>query len=416
MSRTTYLARAAVALIAVGALAACDKDKLLINPPGPTGSLFSSYVAMGNSLTAGYQSGGINDSTQKQAYPYLLARKVGTRYAYASLAMPGCTAPIANFQTQALVGGAMAGTCAFRANAPFPAVLNNTGVPGARVVSPTSIDKDVAGNTLTTLILGGKSQVQKAREAQPTFVTAWFGNNDVLDATTNGVVVPTPALGVTRGLTSVADFQTNYKLLVDSLKTISTIKGGVLIGVVQVTNIPLLFPAAAFQSPTFKGGFDQFVGKPTTILSNCVGSSSLISFRIVGFLRSRPAAEPAVIGCEKQSIPGNDAVGDYFVLDAAEQATINTTVAAYNAYIQSQAGGIGLSGFGYYDPNPTLLAAKAQTGCVAPAPNLASALQPFGSCFSLDGVHPSATGQILITNALIGVINAKYGTTIGTVP
>lgn len=409
MARTTYLARAAVALTVVGALAACTKDKLLVNPPAPASPLFSSYVAMGNSLTAGYQSGGINDSTQRQSYAYLVATKIGTRAAYASIAMPGCPPPVANFQTQAVVGGAAAGPCAYRTG-PFPAILNNTAVPGARAVSPTTIKDDVAANALTTFILGGKSQVEKAAEANPTFVTAWFGNNDVLDATINGVLAPTPAIGVTRGLTDIAQFQANYKGLVDSLKTITTIKGGVLIGVVQVTNIPLLFPAAALANPAFKAGFDQFVGKPTTIMSDCTGSSSLISFRIVGFLRT---LSTPVVGCEKNSIPDNPAVGDYFVLDAAEQAQINTTVAAYNTYIQQQAAALN---FAFYDPNTTLLAAKLATGCVNPVPNLASTTQPFGTCFSLDGVHPSASGQIRLANALIGVINAKYGTTIGTIP
>ena len=61
----------AVALLA----AACHQDKLL-TPPVPAytgGEMFVRYVSLGNSLTAGFQSGGINDSTQRQAYPVLVA-------------------------------------------------------------------------------------------------------------------------------------------------------------------------------------------------------------------------------------------------------------------------------------------------------------------------------------------------------
>src|ERR687890_467537 len=105
MYRLTRLTRVA-ALGAVLVLAACESKRAL---PGPTlpagGALFTSYVALGNSITAGFQSNGINDSTQRQSYARLLARAMGTRFAYPALAMPGCPAPIANTQTGALVGG-----------------------------------------------------------------------------------------------------------------------------------------------------------------------------------------------------------------------------------------------------------------------------------------------------------------------
>ena len=58
-----------------------------------TTRIFSSYVALGNSITAGYQSGGINDSTQRLSYAVLLAKQMGTRFAYPSLVMPGCPPP-----------------------------------------------------------------------------------------------------------------------------------------------------------------------------------------------------------------------------------------------------------------------------------------------------------------------------------
>src|ERR1051325_12237964 len=59
--------------------AACHQDKL-VTPPIPAytgGEMFVRYVSLGNSLTAGFQSGGINDSTQRQAYPVLLDSVLG---------------------------------------------------------------------------------------------------------------------------------------------------------------------------------------------------------------------------------------------------------------------------------------------------------------------------------------------------
>src|SRR5665213_2010605 len=117
----------AVAVVAIAAMtAACaDNGPTAVVPPNvPVNALFTSYVALGNSLTAGYQSGGINDSTQQLSYPSLLAQAMKTRYAYASLAAPGCPPPIVNFQTQARLGSGTAATCALRTPSSISVALN----------------------------------------------------------------------------------------------------------------------------------------------------------------------------------------------------------------------------------------------------------------------------------------------------
>jgi phospholipase/lecithinase/hemolysin len=89
--------------------------------------------------------------------------------------------------------------------------------------------------------------------------------------------------------------------------------------------------------------------------------------------------------------------------------------------------------------NPTLLAAKAEVPAAGQLPKVATfpclpgttpaqiaAGTPcgtaggknktpnvlFGTYFSLDGVHPSATAHRVIADSLIAHVNAKYGTTI----
>src|SRR3954468_24805175 len=112
---------------AVAVLMACDAQRDAVGPTNLNSTIFSSYVAIGNSITAGWQSGGINDSTQQQAYPRLLATQMGTPYKYASLVNPGCPAPVADFQTQAKVGPATAPPCSLRSPASVTDVLNNVG-------------------------------------------------------------------------------------------------------------------------------------------------------------------------------------------------------------------------------------------------------------------------------------------------
>jgi lysophospholipase L1-like esterase len=120
-----------------------------------------------------------------------------------------------------------------------------------------------------------------------------------------------------------------------------------------------------------------------------------------------------VIVCQKNTSGFPPPVGDIFILDAEDQAALTAAVNAYNAHVQAKATELG---WAYADPNQ-LIALLRQSGCILPVPNLGASgtTSPFGACVSLDGVHPSATGQAQIANALITAINAKYGTTLAPV-
>jgi lysophospholipase L1-like esterase len=419
MFRLTNLTRVA-ALGAVVALAACEskRDVLGLNPL-PTGATFQSYVAIGNSITAGFQSNGINDSTQRQSFARLLAGQMGTQYHYASIAGRGCPPPIANGLTGALFGtGSTSTTCDLRASSSVTDVLNNVAVPGARVLDPTA-STSPASNVLTTLILGGKTQVQKALDARPTFATIWIGNNDVLQAGITGYLVPTvdTTIGIrSPGIVSTqAQFAANYDAMMKQLLDSEPALKGVLIGVVQVSGVPLLSSGALIaSSAAIQGAISQAAGKPVTINPNCTGSAALVNVpQLIGVIRANAVNKyPATIACAKGSDPTDPRVGDAYVLDATELNTLQTTIAGYNAYIQGKATALG---FAYYDPN-VLLAAQRAAGAIPAFPNFASATATYGTLISLDGVHPSAAAHKLIANNLITLINTTYGTSLAAVP
>ena len=397
-------------LAATAAIAACSDDPIDILEPDLEDAMFRSYVALGNSITAGYQSGGILDSTQLESYAFYVYRSFGfdsASYNYARLQRPGCPPPVVNFTTGArLQIGMQAGGstfCALRSNT--ERTLNNVAVPGATVLDPTSASTVVGSNALTTFILGGRSQVGRALEANPTFVTAWIGNNDVLAAAVTGLTVPTAGGVPSPGITSAANFVAAYKRMADSIMLAPRLEGGVLIGVVDVTNAPILFESALLASPAVREGLRIAAGRtvPLVIDASCTNSTALISLRIIDLLRANPAVPG--ISCTKGA---NPAYGDFFVVDAGERTALNAAVTAYNTYIQAKADTMG---FAYYDPNTTLAPLKA-SGEIPAFPNLASATAPFGTYFSLDGVHPSRRGHQAIAAALLDVINAEYGTTL----
>ena len=167
MYRLNRLTRVA-ALSSLAVLASCERKDTLLGPVTPSGGdIFTSYVALGNSITAGYQSGGINDSTQRQSYARLLSIQMGTQYHYASLQGRGCTPPIANTQTGALVGtGSTSTTCDLRAGSSVTDVLNNVAVPGARVLDPTSTST-VASSSSWWTETSRMREVSSARSTRP---------------------------------------------------------------------------------------------------------------------------------------------------------------------------------------------------------------------------------------------------------
>ena len=403
-SRTNLVRVAALGTIL--AVAGCETTREVFGPSTPSGGeIFRNYVSIGNSITAGFQSNGINDSTQRQAYPVLLARAMGTRFAYPALTMPGCPAPIANTQTGALVGQVgttLPPTCSARIPSSVTDILNNVAVPGARVLDPTSPTD--ASNALTTFVLGGKTQVQKALEAEPTFVTIWIGNNDVLQAGLSGILVPTPALGQAGIRSTPAQYQTAYDALTSQLTGGAPGVKGVLMGVAQVANLPSMSSGGLIAATAqYQTALNTAAGTPVTIHPNCTGSTSLVNVpQLLAAIRAK--THPAVVSCAPGALPAP--VGDVFILDATEQATLSSTIAAYNTYIKSKADALG---FAYWDPNP-LFTAKRASGEIPAFPNLGSATATFGTLISLDGVHPSAAAHVLIANELIAVINTKYGT------
>ncbi|HXY68350.1 MAG TPA: hypothetical protein VEH62_02800, partial [Gemmatimonadales bacterium] len=110
--RTLHTAVAALALLAAGCL-----DNQTVGPKGPPpgGTTFAGYIAVGTSISAGIQSAGVDDSTQRHAFPALLAGAMGLtlngNWFYPGFTAPGCPPPYTNPLTQARVGGGADTTC-----------------------------------------------------------------------------------------------------------------------------------------------------------------------------------------------------------------------------------------------------------------------------------------------------------------
>jgi lysophospholipase L1-like esterase len=425
MMRTIRCSTAVLAIVL--AAGACNNDE--INRPflnTPVDHLFDRYVSMGNSITAGFQSGGINDSTQQQSYAVLLAHAMRSPFFVPSLTKPGCPPPYTNVFTGARVPSppgypTSSGTsCFLRSTVPSspPPYVSNTAVPGAEVIDIfNNLSATSNANQLTQLILGGLTQTQMMRRANPTFVSVWIGNNDVLGAATNSANGGDSTL-----ITPVATFQANYGNVVDSVAAADP-RGAILVGVANVTAIPFFSQGAIYWAIKNGQGPPGVAFPPTfTVSNNCApiitgipgarGDSTLIPF---------PYAA-ALLGAAAAGAPRNLDCGDTVaaIVVPTELVKLVATVGAYNTFISAQATA---HGWAYLDPNPTLDSLRAIPTQVAPLPNFgapptftACSANPFGLAFSCDGVHPSAATHRLIAKKLRDAINAAYTTEIPPVP
>ncbi len=413
------LAVAALAALALAVTSCINGDEpVIVEPVG--GTLFDRYVSLGNSITAGFQSGGINVELQREAYPVLLAEKANAEFGIPALAMPGCpppfVAPLSTTRTSTT-------ECNYR-SFDAPELVQNLAVPGAAVADLG--DTYGTASALNTFILGGRTQLSAMQEADPTLVSVWIGNNDALSAALTGD---------TSALTPLATFQSEFDGIVAAINATDA-QDAILIGVVNaMTAAPALQPGAYFwalaQSPP--------PGLPTiNVAANCApfdgggnpnpNSARLISF--IGVSNAIAAGEdPVNIDC----VNGVQIGGAYvpgFLVDETEQAVMAARVTAFNAYIEQQADD---NGWIYIDPNASLVApALSDPDLIRKCQTLATAtdaasfsaavaascpvdLDPattetfFGSYIFFDGVHPSAAAHVVLANTIAEAINAAHG-------
>ena len=405
----TYKRYAAALLVALPLLTSCKSDdKLAPKPAPPIDAMFERYVSLGNSLTAGLQSAGINDSTQRRVYPVLLAAAMETKFNYPQLSGRGCPPPLTNNVTQARVGGGSGATCDLRTTVLGP--MNNLAFPGAVVEELLDNFGDIPASTdvYKTFLLGGQTEIELMTQRHPTFVSVWVGANDAVGT----LVSANP--GDPAEVTDTAAFRVSYDAVLDAIEAERS--NAVLIGIPNLNTVPYASSAAIWyclknggcpaplppQDPTL-------AAIPTfTVNVNCAppaGVPVLVPWP-VGLAKLAAAALPPNTPSEIDCSVDNE------VVTAAETANIATANAAYNAHIAAAAAA---RGFAYFDPNPTLTA-LVLNGTIPQFPNIAPALVGqsvgFGPLFSLDGFHMSSVAHQLVADSVASIINQHYGTSL----
>lgn len=343
------------------------EDWIEVNEPEVTtptaGSLdLSNYVAVGNSLTAGFTDAALYPEGQEDSYPNILAGQFltagGGTFVQPDISsgngfggVDGSLNAIGkSFIDLEAAVAALAGTGSFgdviqftegsflTASSNTGASLNNFGVPGARVVDLTNglYGTPGVGNPFYSEFAsspGTSSILDDAVSANASFFTLWIGSNDVLGYATAGgdATVAT--------ITSTVDFQTEYATVLASLtaggaegivlnvppvtiipffQTVTTLNGGVnLIPLDDATTVGAVNAGYA----TYNATMDALVG---TLLTQEEADARKINFEIGvnppviidESLTDLTGVDPALLSMRQASVDATTGSSDLFPLTA----------------------------------------------------------------------------------------------------
>ncbi len=251
-------------ILPLAALTACEPDIDEVEVSRGSAD-FSKMVAVGNSLTAGYQSGALDANGQINSLPAMIAGQMtqvgggsfnqpilegelGSKGAGFSvllagrgevetrLALKGTVDCLGNRSVGPVrKGDNYAGLAALAADVSGQE-YNNQGVPGAKLID---LDDPFYPNPyFTRMRTQGQSMLSLATASNATFFSLWIGNNDVLGYAAAGGddAITIPGLLPKPELTDAGMFKTEYDAAVAAL-TANGAKG-VVANIPDVTTIP----------------------------------------------------------------------------------------------------------------------------------------------------------------------------------
>ena len=425
---------------------------------------FSSYVAIGNSLTAGYSDGGLYLDGQLNSYPNILSQQFA-KVGGGAFTQPLFTTAQANgsgylkltgFVNGSPVAAPVTTNLAIRGFNPagrplytkFTDPVNNLGVPGIRMADiQTPGYGSIQGNPYFERITPDASALQTYLQRvqatvtalKPTFFTEWLGNNDVLGYATSGgasaeagnVITPTATFTTNTGLVFDALVAGGAKGVVSNIPDVTGIPFFTTVGPVFKTtltakNVPgVIAMTGAAPGGAASGNRKQIATADIRDASGGRQLFTLISSPFLGLL-GQPSGAPwryvyGQSGKPKAGFPSfltafaidttamfglsvGNPIPSAFVLDDVEQGNVATATTTFNGMLAAAATARGLA---YFDAN-AYFRGIANGGQVTNAVNNTAAYVS-GNLFGLDGVHPTPRGYSLVANEILKAINAKYG-------
>ncbi|GBC85686.1 hypothetical protein HRbin11_02136 [bacterium HR11] len=357
---------------------------------------FSRFYAIGDSLTAGFSHGSLDELFQQFSYPALIAQQAGvTDFQQPLVSDPGLPprlkllALVPSPVIQPVSGQGMP------RNLNLPRPYNNLAVPGA-TLGDVLLTVSRPDNPLFDLILRRiGTQLQQLIASNPTFVIVWIGNNDLLPA----VLTATPIEGLT--ITPLTVFAQRFQQLVGGLKAALPNAKVLFLNLPDPTKAPFAttIPACVF-SPTTRRCLTDPQGNRIPLIGTRgpIPFDSLIILPASALL-AQGYGIPVNLGGNGQPLPDN------VVLYPDEITAIRSSLDAFNNVISQQVRGAGYELFDF----KTLFDQIAREGYNVGGIDLRLDFLT-GGLISLDGLHPTPLGHAVLANEIIRFMNRQMKT------
>ncbi|OFW35928.1 MAG: hypothetical protein A3J28_10435 [Acidobacteria bacterium RIFCSPLOWO2_12_FULL_60_22] len=357
----------------------------------------TSFVVLGEGLAAGMANYGLNEVVQRKSFPAQIAQQMNTAFPQPLIQGPGLGDVLGYPPSPVSLPNYLQGSVRVFPSQPVkndeaPTLfVFNLSVPNFRLtdslnrrpVSPL-IHNDDSQQTAINMILGFPSlilerevplwtQLEYARAMAPTMALVELGYFDVLAAAVAGNpgLIPDPA-----------SFRAAYATIVRGLRELQT--------EVVVTTIPDPMDTAYFSSPA---SATRLMRVPDSVIAEFYGINPQDFITPKGL----SAIGNQFIRRQIEPLPPD------VILRGAVGSDISNRVRALNAQISavaSEQGAVLYDLAGFFNRIRTTglrVGSSAITG------------DYFGGFYSLDGYYPGATGQALIANEILGLLNRTYG-------
>ncbi len=408
-----------------------EKTNLTAPAPANTGTAsFASFVTVGNSLTAGYQSAALFKTAQLYSFGNQIAKQVGAKFEQPLISDPGIGDPgllefggLTKSGTPIIVVNQSKGT---PLNLKYPKPYNNLGVPGAllyETLNTKDAKTSLTNNPFFDIILRGLgTQVQQALALHPTFMTLWIGNNDILGFATAGGVKPyTPPAQFTALYSTLLNeiSKSGAKVVVANIPPVAAIPYFTTVGPAVGMSIRGAMRAGLAMGLFYQKHSELGIGTglaDTTALWTGKVLLTLMSSEYATLI-GKPTGKfwsdhhlPLGPGIDTTKAFGLDPRNPFpnaLVLDPDEIALTNSIISAYNNSIATLAA---VKGYPVLDVN-SFFSNVAKYGFQTNGLTFTTQFIT-GGLFGLDGVHPTSQGYAVIANEFIKVINSAYNASI----
>jgi hypothetical protein len=386
-----YAAVTLVALFVAGCSGPCATIKPVNAPTANGGDAdFTTYVALGTSISAGGQSGGLVETHQAYAFPALFAHQAGaSAFTYDRISPDGIP-PLLRLVSLSPLSVSNAGrTMGAPRDLAQATPYHNLGVYGSMLYdcdSTTYYAISPYAAFFGMVARGQGSLLHQAAALDPTFVSLEYGANEVLGAALAGSGTP---------LFSVPQFSGILAYTLADLNTLMPDAKLAIFNVPNVTNIPYVTTVKPYVVNPANGSHIPLIGS-----GGLLSESDYVLLTAIDSLKVGTGI-PAPAGGNGRPLR------DSQVLTASEAASLQAAVDGYNAAIASAA----VTHDAALVDLHALFARIAARGYDFHGAHYTSAFVT-GGLFSLDGVHPTDFAQGLLANTMIDAVNIKFRATV----